>query len=285
MLKEFNKSKLNESALPGNYSEILRSDTYIGIQSSLEQMDWKFTEGKKNTPEGLYDKLFIRVILNKINTVYDVVSDNKNKQMFKDVPSASVQAMMVALSNAIIYGFRGTDFDINDARLDLLTKCAIDSDATIGFNLPLIDASNPKNGNFFVAIMNKFKSEDISSKEVEEAANSVTVEEAESILKLWNSKKDEAEESGNEEENAENNEGGNENGGNQEKRDENKDEQVTPEKFAKEFGPKVMKNFRHNITNLFDIISKRAESIKEKAKKEREAEAAKAKQKSETEEN
>ncbi len=274
MLDEFNNTKLNESALPGNYSEILRSDTYIGIQSSLEEMNWDFGKGEKNTPEDLYDKLFIRVILNKINTTYDVISKNKN--MFKGVPSASVQAMMIALSNAIIYGFRGKDFDIekNDARLTLLTKCAIDSDATIGFNLPLIDPKKPDNGNFFVSIMNQFKSADISSKEVEEAAKSITVEEAESILKLWNNKQED--EGGSEEENSENNEGGNE------KKDA---EQVTPEDIAKEFGPMVMKDFRNNMTNLFDIIVKKANEIKEEAAKKREADAAKAQQESESQEN
>ena len=274
MLDEFNNTKLNESALPGNYSEILRSDTYIGIQSSLEEMNWDFGKGEKNTPEDLYDKLFIRVILNKINTTYDVISKNKN--MFKGVPSASVQAMMIALSNAIIYGFRGKDFDIekNDARLTLLTKCAIDSDATVGFNLPLIDPKKPDNGNFFVSIMNQFKSADISSKEVEEAAKSITVEEAESILKLWNSKNED--EGSSEEGNSENNEGGNE------KKDA---EQVTPEDIAKEFGPMVMKDFRNNMTNLFDIIVKKANEIKEEAAKEREAEAAKAQQESESQEN
>ena len=196
--------------------------------------------------------------------------------MFKGVPSASVQAMMIALSNAIIYGFRGKDFDIekNDARLTLLTKCAIDSDATIGFNLPLIDPKKPDNGNFFVSIMNQFKSADISSKEVEEAAKSITVEEAESILKLWNNKQED--EGGSEEENSENNEGGNE------KKDA---EQVTPEDIAKEFGPMVMKDFRNNMTNLFDIIVKKANEIKEEAAKKREAEAAKAQQESESQEN
>ena len=48
-----------------------------------------------------------------------------------------------------------------------MAKCAIDSDATIGFNLPLIDPKKPDNGNFFVAIMNQFKNENVSSKEIE----------------------------------------------------------------------------------------------------------------------
>ena len=260
MLGEFNEAKLmNESALPGNYSEVLRSDTFIGIQKSLEELEWNFSDGEKNSPDGLYDKFFIRVILNKINTVFEVIA--KNKDLFKGVPSASVQAMMVALSNAIIYGFMGKQFNIekNNARLSLLTKCAIDSDATIGFNLPLIDPKKPENGNFFVSIMNQFRSENISSKEVEDAAKSITNEEIKGIMKVWNA----------------------------EKEDENSDEEapLDPADFAKEFGPIAMKDFRQNMTTLFDLIVKKAEKLKEDAQKQREAEAAKAQQESESAEN
>jgi hypothetical protein len=55
--------------------------------------------------------------------------------------------MMVSLSNAIIYGFIGNNEFKNKedkSRLSLMARCAIDSDATVGFNLPLIDAKNPK---------------------------------------------------------------------------------------------------------------------------------------------
>jgi hypothetical protein len=248
MLGEFNNLKLNESSLPDNYSEILKSDTYIGIQKSLEELEWNFSDGEKNSQNGIYDKFLIREILNKINTVFEVVS--KNKEMFDDVPSASVQAMMVSLSNAIIYGFMGDKFKIDDNRLSLLTKCAIDSDATIGFNLPLIDPNKPENGNFFASIMNQFKNSDISSKEVEDAAKSITNEEKKSIMKVY-SGKDEVDDISN---------------------------------FTKEFGSMIMKDFRQNMTKLFDAIVSKANDIKEKAKKEREAEEAKAQQESESNE-
>lgn len=274
MMGEFNDIKLNESALPKGYSEVLRSDTYIGIQKSLEELDWNFPENEENAAKGFYDKFLIKVILNKINTVFEVVA--KNKDMFKGVPSASVQAMMVALSNAIIYGFMGKQFNIegNNARLSLLTKCAIDSDATIGFNLPLIDPKKPDNGNFFVSIMNQFKGADISSKEVEDAVKSMSKNEIEAIKKEWGKNK---EESNNEE-------------GNNEETNKNDSGEVTADpkdqsEFAKEFGPMVMKNFRQNMTTLFDLIVNKAKKIKEKVQKQREAEAAKTQQKSDAQEN
>ena len=273
MLGEFNDAKLNESALPKGYSEIFRSDVYLGIQKSLEELNWNFSETENDTPEGLYDKFFIKVILNKINTVFEIIA--KNKDMFKGVPSASVQAMMVSLCNAVIYGFMGELFDIekNDARLTLMTKCAIDSDATVGFNLPLIDPKKPDNGNFFVSIMNQFKNADISSKEVEDAAKSLSEDNIKKISQVWNGKKDEDSEKDDTK--------------NDDKKSDNDEVAADPKnisEFAKEFGPKVMKDFRQNMTNLFDLIVTKAKKIKEDAQKAREVEAAKAQQESEADE-
>jgi hypothetical protein len=245
MLGEFNNIKLNESALPKGYSEILRSDTYLGIQKSLEELNWNFSDNEKDLQDDeLFNKFFIRVILNKINTVFEVISNNKD--MFKDVPSASVQAMMVALSNVIIYGFVGDHFNIkNDDRLSLISKCAIDSDATIGFNLPLIDPEKPKNGNYFVSIMNDLKNSDINSDEIDKAIKSMSTEELKALKKSKGKKKDDKEYS-------------------------------SIKEFAKSFGPDLMKDFRQNISNLFDFIVKKANDIKKDAEKTREAEAAKA---------
>lgn len=269
MLDEFNSLKLNESALPKGYGEVLRSDTYIGIQKSLEELDWNFSENEKNASEGFYDKFLVRVILNKINTVFGVVADGKNKKMFKGIPSASVQAMLVSLANSVIYGFMGKKFNIenNDARISLISKCAIDSDATIGFNLPLVDPKKPDNGNIFVSIMNQFKNADISSKEVEDAVKSMDKKELELIEKEWSGDKKE--------------ESKDEKDGDKETTLDPKDQSA----FAKEFGPLVMKDFRQNMTKLFDIVVTKAKQIKEDAEKAREAEAKKAQQESDAAEN
>lgn len=224
MLKEFNDQKVNESALPSGYENVFKSDTYIGIQKSLEDLKMEFN-GEENTDDEVYNKFLIKVILNKVNTVFKVIL--KNKDLFKGVPSASVQAMMVSLTNAIIYGFVGGEkFNIekDNARLSLMTKCAIDSDATIGFNLPLIDPKKPDNGNFFVSIMNQFKNTDVSSKELESVLETMSDDDKKNID-----------------------------------------------------SSKIMKDFRQNMSKLFDIIAKKAKKIKDKAEKDRKAEAAKIK--------
>jgi hypothetical protein len=170
--------------------------------------------------------------VNKINTVFEYISKNSKKQ-FSEVPSTSVQSMMVTLSNTVTYGFKGDEFDINKDRLSLLSKCAIDSDATIGSNLPLIDPSKPDNGNLFVGIMNKFKSDTVSSKEFEQIIEYTDIKELKKIAKAEGIKM-------------------------KEKSD-----------FVKEYVPKVMKDFKQNITNLFDKILQEAKRLKAKAEKER----------------
>jgi hypothetical protein len=203
MIKEFDS--LNESKLPNGYSDIFKSDTYIGIKKTFEE------DLEENNPDETYNKFIIKSILSKINDVFKVIL--KNKEMFKGVPSASVQAMMISLTNVIIYGFVGNDntkpikFNIenDENRLSLMARCAIDSNATIGFNLPLIDPKKPDNGNFFVSIMNQFKNTDINSKEIEKI-----------------------------------------------KEDEGIDIDVS----------KLMKDFRQNISTLFDEIIKKAEELK-----------------------
>ena len=252
MLGEFKDLKLNESVLPGNYSNILKSDSYIGIQKNLEELDWNLSKNSKTTKLEASDKFLIRVILAKINTVFGVLAKNETKKMFKSVPSASVQAMMVALSNAIIYGFVGDKYNIKkDERISLLTKCAIDSDATIGFNLPLIDIKKPENGNFFVSIMNEFRNVDIK-KEVDAVVQSTSKEEKILILKAWKKYK--------------------------------KDESISDIlKEFEEWSNSKMKEFRTNMTNLTDTILKKAKEIKEDAEKTRKAEAEKTQQESDVE--
>ena len=253
IMDEIKNKKLNEelSVFAKNFKDILKSDTYLGLQKSLEEIDWREDTDDVNA---LQQKLYIKVILYKINTVFDIIV--KNKGMFSEVPSASVQAMMVALSNAVIYGFMGDLFDIikSDERISILTKCAIDSDATIGFNLPLIDPKKPDNGNFFVSIMNQFKNADISSKEIEEAIESLSGKEA---LKLKRHSPN--------------------------LRGYDKDE--VPEykaELVKKYSPAFMKAFRQNISTLFDLIVDNAKKIKDDAEKERKAEAEKAEAESKT---
>ena len=230
MMKEFNDSSLNESTeLPKGLTDILKSDTYIGIQQSFENISMDFLDENGETGAIIKNRLLLRIILNKMNNVFGIIY--KNKDIFKDVPSASVQAMIIGIFNALIYGFVGDKFEIDKKILSILAKCAIESDATIGFNLPLIEPDKPENGNFFVSIMTQFKSDNISSKEVDDAIKSITEKEVEEMA------------------NNEYNEFKNVND------------------FSKKFSADIMKSFRQNMTELFDKISKKANELKKKSKR------------------
>ena len=270
VLKDFENAKLNESNLPGNYSDILGKDMYLGLQKSLDEIDWKAED--KSDQADLLNRLLIRVIVSKINTAFTVILDSKDR--FKEIPGVSTQAMMVSIVNAIIYGYIGSKFNIgnsdDDARLSLMTKCAIDSDATIGFSLPLIDINKPENGNFYTNIMKEFSSESVSSREVVDVVKNMTTEEVKKLYDLWNSKNDESKDE------------------TKEKKEDNKldpkDDEFAIE-FANVYGSDMMKDFKKNMETLFNLIVKKAEEIKEKVKKEREAEATKSQQESESQEN
>ena len=266
VLEDFKNAKLNESNLPGNYGDILGKDMYLGLQKSLDEIDWKAED--KSDLAGIRSRLLIRVIVNKINTAFTDIL--KNKERFEEIPGVSTQAMMVSIVNAIIYGYIGSKFDIansdDDARLSLMTKCAIDSDATIGFNLPLIDIKKPENGNFYTDMMKDFSSKSVSSREVVDVVKNMTDEEVKKLYDLWNSKNDES----------------------KEKTEDNELDPKSEEfaiEFANVYGSDMMKDFRNNMETLFNLIVKKAEEIKEKVKKEKEAESTKLQQESESQEN
>ena len=249
IIDELKNTKVNESlsVFENNFKSALDGDVYLGLQNSLETIKW--SEDTEQDVNAIREKLKIKSILYKINTVFEVISNTNNKEMFVDVPAASVQAMMIGLSNAVIYAFMGDTFNINqknDSILTLLTKCAIDSDATIGFNLPLLDPKKPDNGNFFVGIMGELKGSDIKSNEIGEAIESLSGKESLKLLKDSPDIND-------------------------------YDENEVPkykEELEKKYSPDLMKEFKKNMTELFDIIIKKANELKEKAKKDREAAAA-----------
>ena len=191
--------------------------------------------------------------------------------------------MLVSIANAIIYGYVGSNFkvDNNSPRLSLMTKCLIDSDPTIGFCLPPIDKSKPEDGNYFLSIMNVLNSGNVSSKEVVDVVQTMTPEERKKLYEIWNKSKDEEESNGDSGKN-------NEENSNDESKENKKELDPKHDEFAKEFaevfGEDIMSDFKKNIDQLFKFIQTESEKIKEKAKKEKEAAAAKEQQESESNE-
>ena len=98
VLGGFEDMKLNESAtikneLPGGYGDILRKDTYLGINKSLADIGWNISDQKKIDKLEAEDKFIIRVILSKINSVFNVIANDKLKPLLKGGPFPRAQAL------------------------------------------------------------------------------------------------------------------------------------------------------------------------------------------------
>ena len=132
------------------------------------------------------------------------------------------------------------EIDINEDVLELLTKCAIDSDATIGFNLPLLDANKPENGNLFVNIMNQFRESDVNPDEIKNIVDATSEKERILVLKAF-----------------------------KEYKKDNSDEENL--KIFTDWAKVKMDDFKKNMADLFKKIQDKATQIKEEAEKEREA--------------
>ena len=92
-----------------------------------------------------------------LDSFYD--SLNKDLDKFKEVPAQSVQAMCIAVNAFVKICIFGDEK--YDNLLPIMTKCAIVSDGTVSYNLPLNDQEGDKLGNYFTdtvgAIVNDIK--------------------------------------------------------------------------------------------------------------------------------
>jgi hypothetical protein len=122
----------------------LEGDIYFGFKNMMKSMD---------TNE--ITKEQIQYILSELNVVFDVVKEYTSK--FEDTPCDSVHAMFVGLTKAIQYGICGDKYKLDKNDINLLAKCAIDSDKTIGYGIPLLDDKKPDGGNIFTVIMQALK--------------------------------------------------------------------------------------------------------------------------------
>ena len=142
---------LNESEekkeLSDEIKKVLGGDVYFGL-NTLE----------KN--EKLDDKS-VKIIVSEIKVVFNALkkltSDSKFKESIKDVPSDAIQAMFVGLSQTIIYALTDEKIDAHKDVLNLLARCAIDSDKTLGYGLPPMDENKPEAGNIFTTLMQTLK--------------------------------------------------------------------------------------------------------------------------------
>ena len=239
--------KIGEFDLNNELKKMLSLDTYVGIKDSFEQINWG--DKKEDKLRGIF---LSKIILNKMNTAFNIVKGNHIKSLFKSIPSASVQAMFVSLANVILNGFVKDDFKLDDKRAIMMARCAIVSDRTVGFCLPSLNTSLAKNNsdesNIFLSIMDELRSGNVSKEEIETVVDSLKKDKIKTAVAKSLGGKD----------------------------------KTYFEKWAKI----KMGEFAQNISKTYsEIIMPKAKELKEAAQKEREKEAQRAEQQSQATEN
>lgn len=125
-----------------NLKKAMSDDTMLAFKTLFSEDDMKKADEFK-------------VSLMLMNSFYEEL--NKNAKNFKDTPGQSVQAMCISINSFVknsVYG--GEDYG---NCLPLMAKCAINSDATVGYALPLANPKETnveKQKNWFVYSVGKF---------------------------------------------------------------------------------------------------------------------------------
>lgn len=139
---EFNKiRKAKENKK--NSKNLFKNDELLGFKSIFENDD--YNDNKK------YNKTY-----SLLNSFYTSLNDAKVVDKFKETPGQSVQAMCIAVNAFVkdcVYGTK--DYG---KTLPLMAKCAVISDGTVSYNLPLNDEAikdinSDKAGNYFTDII------------------------------------------------------------------------------------------------------------------------------------
>ncbi len=97
-----------------------------------------------------YAKPEFKTAYELIDSFYTALGARDVMEKFNETPGQSVQAMCIAINSFIkncVYG--GTDYG---KTLPLMAKCAVISDGTVSYNLPLNDKTGDDAGNYFTDI-------------------------------------------------------------------------------------------------------------------------------------
>ena len=114
----------------------MKQDSTFGFKTIFNDEDYKKPEFK--------------TAYELIDSFYTALGARDVMEKFNETPAQSVQAMCIAINAFIkncVYG--GTDYGKN---LSLMAKCAVISDGTVSYNLPLNDKTGNDAGNYFTDI-------------------------------------------------------------------------------------------------------------------------------------
>lgn len=118
--------------------DLIKSDQTLGLKTILG-------DAKTDSKE-------FKTTFKLMDSFYTALNTNDVMKKFNETPGQSVQAMCIAV-NAFIKNCVYNDSDYGKA-LPLMAKCAVISDGTVSYNLPLNDKEGDDAGNYFTDIIN-----------------------------------------------------------------------------------------------------------------------------------
>lgn len=118
-------------------SNLIKNDEMLGFKSIFKDVD--------------LDSKEFKTTYKLIDSFYTALNANDVMEKFNETPGQSVQAMCIAVS-AFIKNCVFNDSDYGKA-LPLMAKCAVISDGTVSYNLPLNDKTGDEAGNYFTDII------------------------------------------------------------------------------------------------------------------------------------
>lgn len=134
---------------------VSKNDDYFAINKVIELI-------KNNYKKASERKDYTKAYFNICSVLFEKVKKENTKRVFKEVPSNAIQAMLIGLSFTVGYGLLNEGNRnklMTDDVLDLITRCCISKDATIGYSFPLVDEKKPDKGTIFqflVVSLSKF---------------------------------------------------------------------------------------------------------------------------------
>ena len=118
-------------------SNLIKNDEMLGFKSIFKDADLNSKEFK--------------TAYKLIDSFYTALNASDVMEKFNETPGQSVQAMCIAVS-AFIKNCVFNDSDYGKS-LPLMAKCAVISDGTVSYNLPLNDKTGDEAGNYFTDII------------------------------------------------------------------------------------------------------------------------------------
>lgn len=145
----------------------------IEVLSDDNSVDWSTiakTNYKKKDDESDEDfanrikKKVINIFFQELNVLYGGIDEFNKGDVLKDVPCDAIQSMFAGLALGVGYGLVGASdkkkFFSNDANIEIMARCCISGDATVGYSFPLVDEKKPDDGTVFVYLLGQLSNEE-----------------------------------------------------------------------------------------------------------------------------